>query len=464
MTKVYSLRSRLFVLIIAPLVLVAAAASIVRFWFAEETSQQLYDDTLSVVALTISRDVVLSEGDILADELLGRLVGALGDPIFYRVTGPDGRFLTGYSDAPAADGIDDLPTGIVAFHDSSYHGEPVRVAVLREFISGAEIGGWTTVQVWQTVKRREQLSLQLFYRTLGILTLVTLTAAGLVWFGINLGLKPLTDLREAILLRSPSDLRPIRRPVPREVKPLVDASNALFAGLKSAFAQRDAFISNAAHQLRNPIAGIQAQAEAAEGAASETELRRRVGEVTEAARQASRLTQQLLSLDKATQRPSAVLAERVELRELAASIVRAHAPEALRRSVEISFQESEAPIEVQGDRVLLGEAIENLVDNALRYGCKDGGALDVAVTSHDGQAFVVVDDAGPGVTGDQVEKIFERFHRAYDDGGDGCGLGLSIVRTIAERHGGRVRLVPKTTAGSRFELSLPLADRPNADG
>ena len=96
----WSLRGRLFVLIVPPLIVVAAIAGVARYVMAERMSQRLYDNTLLAVALTISRDVVLSEGDMLADQLLDELTNALGDRVYYRISGPDSRFVTGYSDAP----------------------------------------------------------------------------------------------------------------------------------------------------------------------------------------------------------------------------------------------------------------------------------------------------------------------------------------------------------------------------
>jgi two-component system sensor histidine kinase TctE len=230
--------------------------------------------------------------------------------------------------------------------------------------------------------------------------------------------------------------------------------NALFERLSSAFATRDAFISNAAHQLRNPIAGIQAQAEAAESAPDEYQLRERVAGVAEAARRTSRLTQQLLSLEKAKGRAVNQHDVGIDLNELAADVMKNHAPAALRRGVTISFDVEGKPTVVQGDRVMLAEALDNLVDNALRYGCADGGALEVRVTYEQDRAKLMVRDHGPGVPDTEREQIFERFHRAIEDGVDGCGLGLPIVREVAKRHGGDVHLA-ETAEGARFDLTLP---------
>lgn len=252
----WSLRSRLFVLIILPLIAVACLAGAARYVMAEKISQRLYDNTLLVVALTISRDVILSEGDMLTEQLLDSLTNALGDPVYYRIEGPEGQFVTGYSDAPANPASGETDPGIPFFYNSVSLGEQVRAVTLREFISAPQFGGWVTVDVWQTVKQRDALSMELLIQSIILMTVVISSAGLLVWFGINRGLRPLLKLREAISARSQDDLGPIRRAVPKEVRSLVGAMNSLFARLSEAFALRDAFISDAAHQLRNPIAAI----------------------------------------------------------------------------------------------------------------------------------------------------------------------------------------------------------------
>ncbi|WP_102107957.1 sensor histidine kinase [Oceaniglobus roseus] len=452
----WSLRSRLFVLIILPLVAVAALAAVARYIMAEQTSRRLYDNTLLAVALTISRDVVLSEGDLLTEQLLDALTRALGDPVYYRVEGPDGRFVTGYSDAPERPEGGEVPSGIPYFYDAVSLGEPVRVVALREFISEPQFGGWVTVDVWQTVEQRNALSLSLLMQSIILMTIVVATAALLVWFGINLGLRPLLDLRNAVAQRSPADLGPIRQAVPKEVRSLVAAMNSLFARLSEAFTVRDAFISDAAHQLRNPVAAIQAQAEAATTAPDEGELRVRVRDLAETARRTGRLTQQLLSMEKARGRAATRKLEAVNVRALAEDLVKRFAERELRRDVSVSFQVSGEERPVPGDPVMLSEAIENLLDNASRYGCPDGGEVGLEVRFDETDVVVRVADSGPGIPDDQRERVFDRFFRMSDDASGGCGLGLSIVRQVAEVHGGSAR-VADSTGGGAVEIRLPLA-------
>ena len=449
-----SLRNRLFLMIVLPLIAIGIVASIIRLQIATENAELLYDKTLHTVAKAISRDVVLSEGDVLAEELLEELTDALGDPLYYRVLGPDGRFVAGYSRKPVPDIPLEPPTSTPHFFDGTYYDGSVRGVIFREFISEPEFGGWVTVEVWQTTSQREAHSLRLASLSAAFMAVIILAAGAVVWFGINLGLRPLLELKEAVSARSPGDLKPIKRPIPPEVSSLVQAMNTLFGRLSATFAERDVLISNAAHQLRNPIAGIQAQAEAAESAPNEPELRARVAGVAEAARRASRLTQQLLSLERTRGQESDELAQDVDIEALSTYVLKRHAPGALRRGVSIAYDSEGHPFKLRGDPIMLSEALDNLIDNGLRYGCLKGGDLSIQLTFGDDDVRLEVCDHGPGVPVAERERIFERFHRASDDSIDGCGLGLSIVRQVAERHGGHVHLA-EARKGARFCLTLP---------
>jgi two-component system, OmpR family, sensor histidine kinase TctE len=452
--KRLSLRARLFLLLIVPLCLVSAAAAVARYVAAEQMSQRLYDDTLLVVALTISRDVVLSEGDILTESLLEELTDALGDPVFYRITGPEGSFVTGYSDPPKLPADADLNAAKPFFFDSVSLGVPVRAVALREFISEPQFGGWVTVEVWQNVTQRAVLSNQLLGQSLMLLGTLVATAALILWFGIQLGLKPLLDLREAISLRSADDLHPIRRWVPPELRPLVDTSNSLFRRLADAFSIRDAFISDAAHQIRNPIAAIQSQAEAAQTAHSEPELRQRIADVAASARAAGRLTNQLLSMERVRGRSLKSQFQPVDLEEIVANRVRSFAEGQLRRDIGVSLTITGSPQPVICDQVMIEELLVNLLDNASAYGLKPGGTLEVTLAYSEEGVELSLQDDGPGIPDAYIDRVFDRFFRIEHGHDSGCGLGLSIVADVATAHGGKARCLP-SQRGARFVICLP---------
>lgn len=453
--KRLSLRTRLFLLLIIPLCVVSAAAAFARFVAAERLSQRLYDDTLLVVALTISRDVVLSEGDILTESLLEELTQALGDPVYYRITGPEGSFVTGYSDPPKLPADADLNAAKPFLFDSVSLGMPVRAVALREFISEPQFGGWVTVEVWQNVTQRAGLSKKLLGQSLLLLGTLVATAALILWFGIQLGLKPLRDLREAISLRSADDLHPIRRWVPPELRPLVDTTNSLFRRLADAFSIRDAFISDAAHQIRNPIAAIQSQAEAAQTAHSEPELRQRIADVATSARAAGRLTNQLLSMERVRGRSLRSHFQPVDLIEIVSNRVRRFAEGQLRRDISVSFVVNGTERLVTCDPIMIEELLVNLLDNAAAYGLQPGGTLEVTLTFKVDTVELCLQDDGPGIAAAHTDRVFDRFFRIAPGHDSGCGLGLAIVADVAAAHGGTASC-SSAKRGACFTVCLPI--------
>ena len=448
-----SLRGRLFLLLILPLIAVAGAASFARYQAAARMSQELYDNTLLAVALTISRDVVISGGDVLTEQLLEELTTALGDPVYYRITGPGGGLVTDYFDPPDLTEGTIVEGGDPVFFDSISLGRPVRAVVLREFISEPQFGGWVTVEVWQTVTQRRALSRELLSQSVILLGSLLLTAVLILWFGIQLGLKPLLDLRDAIGQRSADDLRPIRRWVPPELRPLVKTTNSLFERLSQAFALRDGFISDAAHQMRNPVAAIQSQAEAAMSAPTEAELRSRVADLADSARATSRLTAQLLSLERVRGRSLKEFVHPVDLVALLREKVRPFAETQLRRDVDVSFVVTGTPRPVDCDPVLVEEMVKNLLDNAGKYGLRPGGRLEVSVDFAPQTIRLQFSDDGPGIPPEMKERVFDRFFRLDSDQSRGCGLGLAIVADVAKAHGGTASC-QSDGSGVAFEVSL----------
>lgn len=450
-----ALRVRLVLGVMAVLFGMAVLAVAGRYFLAEKTTQDLYDKTLLTVAHAISRDVVLSGGDLLAEQLLETLTQALGDQVFYHVTGAHAGLMTGYSNPPPLPKGKKITPGKPAFYNAVYRGDPVRVVALREFISeDVNQAGWIKIRVWQTVHQRDALSQQLVTRSALIMFFLMAAATAAVWIAINKALKPLLDLKDAVEHRSPDDLTAIRRPVPDELKSLVASMNTLFARLRSAFAERDTFISNAAHQLRNPIAGIQSQAEAAAQSKNEKDLRDRSKGVAEAAKRASRLTQQLLSMEKARGRPKAHNWHVFDLVELAARITRQMAPQALRNKVRVEFHKPDTDTLMTGDETLIEEALENLIDNALLYGAAKGSTIDVGIEKTESQLILYVRDEGPIIEEEKRNTIFERFVRGVEGKADGCGLGLAIVKEITEGHNGQASYHISET-GARFQMSFP---------
>jgi len=279
-----------------------------------------------------------------------------------------------------------------------------------------------------------------------------------VWAGIRAGLAPLSRMRALVEDREPNDLAPIElEAAPQEVRALAKAINSLLAEVRESVGAQKRFISDAAHQLRTPLAGLKSQTDLALAEAAEPALRARLQRVNESATRSAHLVNQLLSLARAEPGSSTEGRARFDLRKLAAELCAEMVPRALAAGVDLGFDEGSAntPAMVLGHAFLVREAITNLVDNALRY-AGSCSVVTVRVRAEEMQAVAEVEDNGPGLAESDRERVFQRFVRATHEG-TGCGLGLAIVKEIVARHGGSIALESVEPRGLRAVMRLPRA-------
>jgi two-component system, OmpR family, sensor histidine kinase TctE len=261
----------------------------------------------------------------------------------------------------------------------------------------------------------------------------------LVWVGIQLGLRPIKRLRNEIAARSPLDLRPIMESsVPREIAPVVVTLNRLFQMLRSAVQSQQQFIANTAHQLRTPIAGMQAQLDllAAEPAAQP--IKGRLLTLQEGIRQLAHAANQLLTLARAD--PGANLAAKnqtVDLQAIVGEVAAKFFDRALQSNIDLGVEAQ--PASVHADPSLLDDLLSNLVDNALKY-TPAGGVVTVRTGRKNGKAYLAVEDDGPGIPEAERPRVRQRFYRLPNSPGHGSGLGLAIVEEIAGLYGASVTL------------------------
>ena len=453
--KVTSLRGRLLFLIVLPLLIIVSIGTVALYYDSEKKSQEIYDKLLHSISQVILRDVVISEGDLLTEQLLETLTDTLNDQIFYQVRDEKGSSLyVGYSNPPEIPVNSVMKPYIPIFYDSVYRDQAVRVIVSREFVSAMDVPGWVTIYVWQTTIGQKRLLLELASSAFVTMMIMLLSTALIVWFGVKFGLKPLLDLQGAIIKRSADDISRIKRIVPMEVSGLVNSMNKLFDQLRNAFTEKDDFIANAAHQLRNPIAGIQSQAEAAERSKTLESMKQRVGDVVTAARKTSRLTQQLLSMEHVSQRSIKSEFQTLDLVKLTQEILTNFALRAQQQNVTLSLDCKESQIELKGSETFLSEAIDNLIDNALVYGCPNGGKIDVEIILDNTDAHLYVQDYGVGIDPEFITKVLERFVHGHNPNGESSGLGLSIAKTIIELHDGELEILSEDQ-GTCVHIKLP---------
>ena len=445
-----SLRLRLVLIILVPLLLIAALLGIWAVTDAQARANERFERSLLSAALAVSRDVAVSDGDALSPATNALLRDTSGGQVFYHVYAPDGVFVTGYATPPVPL---DPDTGEQQTYSGVHQGEPVQAL---RFVDVMQVDGLTgafTVTVWQKSEVRRALAQDQTRRSFLLMALLVSSVALVVWFGVRLGLRPLLDLETAIARRSSDELAPIRRKVPVEAQGIVRTLNELLEQVSASMQAKDAFISNAAHQLRNPIAGISAMTEAVQSARSFDEMKERTSELAVASRHARDLANKLLTLERA--KGQSVEFEPIDaeafLNDVRQSVARAA------HAVPVTFQPPEEAFRFTGDKTLLSEAVINLVDNARLHGGPGLTQIAVGMTRIGADIRIEVVDDGQGMSGADIERAKDRFVQLEPS--EGSGLGLAIAEAIAIGHRGRLEFAP-LEPGLSVAIVIPLEPAP----
>lgn len=288
--------------------------------------------------------------------------------------------------------------------------------------------------------------------------LLVVLAPGIVWLGVGRGLRPLNRLFARVAARADDDPTSLDAVgMPGEVAPLVDSINQYIGRTQRMQLSRRRFFADAAHQLKTPLAVIQAESELAlrdgEGGREGVHLRR----LNRAVRQAAQIVQQLLSLSRLDADSGYTFVRgAVQLHKVARSVTLDWSPVARSRGIDLGF-EQDARVEVSGQAELLAELAGNLIDNAIRH-AGDEAVITVRVAYVAGGALLQVTDNGPGIAAEERDAVFERFHRgAATPAVEGSGPGLSIVREIARVHDARITLDDAVGGGLVVSVHFPAA-------
>lgn len=307
------------------------------------------------------------------------------------------------------------------------------------------------VQVAQPLRVREKLAIAASVRFLAPVLLILPLLGFLVWRAVGRSLAPLDQLAEAVGSRTPAALEPL--PVsdaPEEALPLVRSLNDLLQRLRGALDAQRAFVADAAHGLRTPLAALNLQLQLVERATDAAERTAALADLRAGLERATHLVQQLLTLARAE--PDAVPAlagEPVRLADLVEEAIADHAIVAETKGVDLGATEVAGDAVVTGDRAALRILLANLVENAIRYTPR-GGRVDVAA----GPSWLEVVDNGPGIPQADRERVFDRFYRR-SSGTQGSGLGLAIVKAIADRHSATVSLRDTPGGGLTVRVEFP---------
>lgn len=443
-----SLRQRLIVMLSVPMVVIVLTSSLIDFNVAQKTAEQTHDQALADTLFDLQTHI-RNASDIerldLSSEAEAMLRSNEPDKLYFAIRDGSGTLLSGDDDLEQFD--ETLPYGEARFRDGIYLGNPVRIGLLRTkrgerdvFISVAET----------TLRRdasREKMLTALAWPNFAVL----FAALAVLYFGVRRGLSPLANVEEEIAKRSVSDLRKIdTKATPVEIRPMLERLNALFGLLEKSSEMQRRFLADAAHQIKTPLAALQNQVDLAQGEGLFTGNPERIERMQEATERLSHLVNQLLTFARAEasvlRRPEM---EEVSLCRIVEESATAFLDAALVKNIDLGFEISSAT--VLGVSWMLQEALANLIDNAINY-TPGGGNITVRCGVEGSVPYLEVEDDGPGIPEVCRTQVFERFFRILVNGEPGCGLGLSIVREIADLHGADILLLDSSSGGTRARL------------
>ncbi len=462
-----SLRNQLFswlLRLLLPLFFISAA---VGYFLSNHYVNLAYDKSLYRNALALADQVSLEKLGVqinmpqVAKDLLEF---DEDDDRYFRIRGPAGDLVATSTDLPLPRVYPKSDKSL--YYNTTLEDEELRVVVYALPISADSEPNTADdnvyVMVGETLKKRELMANEIILSMLFPQLLIILLVSALLFFGIKRGLQPLDKLKTDLSQRNINDLSPVdNTKAPTELRPLLNAFNDLLTRVGGAITKEQRFISDAAHQLKTPLAGLKTQAELALREKEPSKIAHALGQINQASGNLSHMVNQLLVLSKAEPDGATFLAFKpVDLCLLAQEVSASWVASALEKNIDLgfegtSFSTGKQAALIQGNDVLLRELMGNLIDNAIRY-TPANGKITVGIL-HEGTDLVFyVQDNGIGISEKTQAHIFERFYRVLGTQQEGCGLGLTIVQEIADRHKATVTVASEGEGyGALFQVHFP---------
>ena len=419
-----SLQAKLSGWIAAVIAVLALAAGVFSFGMAFQEANELQDDQLRQIAiLANSHNLLLSPRDAAAIDTEidpeSRVILQVLYPVGATTTKPGGTGL----DLPA-----NLPDGIqtVTVKDETWR------ILVRPLDTGARIA------VGQQTSVRNEIARNSAMRTLLPFVVLIPILLLLVSELIRQMFKPVKQLALDLDQRDQQDLRDVADDhVPSEIRPFVIAINRLLSRVAQSMAVQRRFLADAAHELRSPLTALSLQAERLALSDLSIQARQRLGALQSGLQRSRQLLDQLLALARAQESDKGQASE-VSARRIAHQVMEDLMPLAQVKNIDLGMVgEKDANLQVQ--EIDLRTLLKNLVDNAIHYTPKDG-KIDLHIRSFMGKTILQIEDTGPGIPEDERERVFDPFYRILGNEEVGSGLGLSIVKSIADRIGAVVTL------------------------
>ncbi len=448
-----SLRARLLLTISLTSVLVWGVAGVASYHQALHEADELLDGQLSQSAKLLLSLASRPDAEAMASNSLPRPLDdddlhPYEQHMEFMVLDAADRVLLRSAHAP------DLPLPNrsdpeATFVDLNHAGQPWRMLSLRS------PDGRYQVRIAHPIQDRQNVGLEVAAQVAIPILLALPLLAVLVYFSVRGSLRPLEELAADVAARSPDNLEPLpEASTLRETQPLVAALNRLLARLAATLDNERRFTADAAHELRTPLAAVKIQAQVALASTDVADHSHALRQVLAGADRATRLVEQLLRLARLDPLARLPQTRRFDLAALAAGVVEDMRAQADAKQQTLGFVAPTAPIMLYGDADLLGVALRNLIENALRY-TPVSGVIEVCAEMHE-QPRLIVRDSGPGVDAEEAPRLLERFYRgqaaALAEHSDGSGLGLAITQRIAELHGARLEIDNRPSGGLEARL------------
>jgi two-component system sensor histidine kinase TctE len=463
-----TLRARLLRHVILPLALTWLVGALLALAVARYFTQQAFDRALLDDAYAVASHVRHAEDGGLTLGLssveMSSLLFDQNENLYFAVYQDDGRLLAGHAGLQLPVGA--RTGGTPFFTETPFQNQSLRAVVL-ERSKPAHF----TVVVAQTTRVQERLFQRLLFISL-VPQLLLLT--WLAWWlrrAIQKDVQPLMDLEQAVAQRDVRDLTPLMISTRTlDVQKLGESINALLTRIEQSVRGQKEFAGNVAHELRTPLSGIRALAEYGLTQSDPQVWREQLRSIAQSQERASHLIDQLLALALAQEAQQVLLPQPLALDEVVRdSLMRhLHRADALGVDLGVDFEEGlDLPLFISAQRALLEGVLNNLIDNALRYGVPaDGGPRHVTVAidqPEPGAVSLSVIDNGPGITDAQRERLLGRW--AQGSAGEalkqGSGLGLAIVAEYARIMGAQLSMVSPVSAGQGLKVSLRFALQPS---
>ena len=446
-----SLRRQLLAGILIPMVLIVAFNTWSLYRQALAALNTAYDRTLLASAKSLGESLdVRGEGDAarlqanVPSAALEAFEADLQSRMAYRISTRQGVLLSGYDDLPMWHGqIPMQPpyAALVDFYDGQFRGEPVRMAVLLQPVASTTGRDVAVVQVAETLEIRHALARQILWDTLARQAALIALIAATVIVVVQRATRPVRALSHELQARPDDDLRPIAAPdAPRELQPLIAATNEHMRRQSDLLAQQQRFVRDASHQLRTPLAVLKAQVQSARrGDVAPPEA---LAEIEHTVDRATQLANQMLALAKVAQLQQQADVAPAQFDQVVRAVALDVAPLIAGKGLDFDLQTE--PVTLRAHDWMLRELTRNLLHNAIRH-TPAGGLLAITLVRAGGEARLTVADGGPGVAPELAERLFQPFSAGA--GGTGSGLGLAICHEIVQTLGGRIQLVNRMHNG-----------------